>query len=103
MYAVIETGGKQHRVTVGQQLQVEKIEAEAGASVTFDKVLLVGEGESVAVGQPYVKSAKVSAKIIEQGRGKKINIIKFKRRKHHMKRQGHQQLLTKLEIIDISA
>ncbi|MEM9242974.1 MAG: 50S ribosomal protein L21 [Pseudomonadota bacterium] len=103
MYAVIETGGKQQRVTVGQCLKIEKLDVEAGAAVDFDKVLLVGEGENIKLGQPYVANGKVSAKVLAHGRGKKINIVKFKRRKHHLKRQGHRQDFTQVEITDIKS
>jgi len=103
MYAVIQTGGKQYRVSEGDVLRVEKIKAEEGDSVDLDKVLMVGEGESVNVGTPYIEGGKVTATIKAQGRGKKIKIIKFKRRKHHMKRQGHRQSYTVLEITGISA
>jgi large subunit ribosomal protein L21 len=101
MYAVIKTGGKQYRVTEGQTLKVESIVAEVGASVDIDKVLMVGEGESVKVGAPYLDGSKVTAKVVEHGRHKKIHIIKFKRRKHHQKRTGHRQNYTELEITGI--
>jgi large subunit ribosomal protein L21 len=101
MYAVIKTGGKQYRVSQGSKLTVEKLEAETDANVEFSEVLMVGEGENVTFGQPFVNGAKVIAKVLEQGRGKKINIIKLKRRKHYMRRMGHRQWLTKLEIIEI--
>lgn len=101
MYAVIKTGGKQYRVTEGQTLKVEKLPAEVGESLDIDKVLMVGEGESVKVGAPYLDGSKVTAKVIDQGRNKKINIIKFKRRKHHQKRTGHRQDYTELEITGI--
>jgi len=103
MYAVIQTGGKQYRVSEGDVLRVEKLNTEEGASVDLDKVLMVGEGESVTVGQPYVDGSKVTATVKAHGRGKKVKIIKFKRRKHHMKRQGHRQSYTELEITGISA
>jgi large subunit ribosomal protein L21 len=102
MYAVVQTGGKQYRVTEGATLRVEKIKADEGASVELDKVLMVGEGESVKIGTPYVKGGKVTATVKSHGRGKKVNILKFKRRKHHMKRQGHRQWYTELEITGIS-
>ena len=102
MYAVIQTGGKQYRVTEGANLRVEKIDAEEGASVELDKVLMIGEGEDVKVGAPYVEGGKVTATVKAHGRGKKVNIIKFKRRKHHMKRQGHRQWYTELEITGIT-
>ena len=102
MYAVVQTGGKQYRVTEGATLRVEKIKADEGASVELDKVLMVGEGDSVRIGTPYVEGGKVTATVKSHGRGKKVNILKFKRRKHHMKRQGHRQWYTELEITGIS-
>ncbi|MGD9096284.1 MAG: 50S ribosomal protein L21 [Chromatiales bacterium] len=102
MYAVVQTGGKQYRVTEGATLRVEKIKADEGSSVELDKVLMVGEGESVKIGTPYVEGGKVTATVKSHGRGKKVNILKFKRRKHHMKRQGHRQWYTELEITGIS-
>jgi large subunit ribosomal protein L21 len=102
MYAVVQTGGKQYRVTEGATLRVEKIKADEGSSVELDKVLMVGEGESVKIGTPYVEGGKVTATVKSHGRGKKVNILKFRRRKHHMKRQGHRQWYTELEITGIS-
>jgi len=102
MYAVIQSGGKQHRVSEGQVVRLEKIDAEKGASIDFDKVLLVGEGADLALGAPYLDGAKVSAEIVEHGRGKKVKIVKFKRRKHHMKRMGHRQWFTEVKITGIS-
>jgi large subunit ribosomal protein L21 len=103
MYAVIQSGGKQHRVQEGEVVRLEKIEQETGATVEFDKVLLVADGEDVKIGAPYVEGAKVSAEVVAHGRGKKINIIKFKRRKHHMKHQGHRQWYTEVRIKGIQA
>lgn len=103
MYAVIESGGKQHRVTEGEVLRLEKLEAATGETVDFDKVLLVGEGESVRIGTPYVEGSSVTAEVVAQGRDKKVNIIKFKRRKHHMKHQGHRQWFTEVRITGIKA
>ncbi|RMH39836.1 MAG: 50S ribosomal protein L21 [Gammaproteobacteria bacterium] len=103
MYAVIQSGGKQHRVKEGDVVRLEKIEQETGATVEFDKVLLVSDGENVKVGAPYVEGAKVAAEIVTHGRGKKVRIIKFKRRKHHMKRQGHRQWYTEVRITGIKA
>jgi large subunit ribosomal protein L21 len=103
MYAVIQTGGKQYRVAEGDTLRVEKLGAETGASVDLDKVLLVADGDNVKVGAPYVEGGKVSATVKAHGRGKKVKIVKFKRRKHHLKRQGHRQWYTELEITGISA
>jgi large subunit ribosomal protein L21 len=101
MYAVIQTGGKQYRVAKGQVLKIEKLEADLGTEIQFDQVLLVGEGESVQVGAPLLKNKKVVAKVLEQGRHKKIKIIKFRRRKHFDKQMGHRQYFTKVEITDI--
>jgi large subunit ribosomal protein L21 len=101
MYAVFSTGGKQYRAATGDIIKVEKLEAEKGATVELDQVLLVGEGEDVKVGTPLVEGGKVLARVVEHGRGDKIKIIKFKRRKHHMKTMGHRQYFTKLEITGI--
>jgi large subunit ribosomal protein L21 len=101
MYAVIQTGGKQYRVTEGETLRVEKLNADEGASVDLDKVLMIGEGDDVKIGAPYIDGGKVTATVKSHGRGKKVTIIKFRRRKHHMKRQGHRQWYTELEITAI--
>lgn len=103
MYAVISTGGKQYRVQEGDVLRVEKLDAEQGSNVDFDKLLMVGAGETVSIGSPYVEGAQVSAEIQSHGRAKKIDIIKFKRRKHHRKQMGHRQSYTELLIKKISA
>ena len=103
MYAVIQTGGKQYRVAEGSTLKIEKLAADEGASVELDKVLMVADGDSVTVGTPYVEGGKVVATVKAHGRGKKVNIIKFRRRKHHMKRQGHRQAYTEIEVTGISA
>ncbi|MES9906654.1 MAG: 50S ribosomal protein L21 [Sedimenticola sp.] len=103
MYAVIQTGGKQYRVSEGDTLKVEKLNNEEGAAIELDKVLMVADGEDIKVGTPYVDGGKVAATVKSHGRGKKIKIIKFKRRKHHLKRQGHRQWYTELEITGISA
>lgn len=103
MYAVIQSGGKQHRVVEGQTLRLEKIEVEAGSAVEFDKVLMVGAGESIKVGAPFVEGGKVTAEVITHGRGDKIKIMKFRRRKHSMKQQGHRQWFTEVKITGISA
>jgi len=102
MYAVIQSGGKQHRVSEGQIVRLEKIEAEKGATIEFDKVLAVGEGADLVVGAPYVDGAKVAGEVIDQGRGKKIKIVKFRRRKHHRKQMGHRQWYTEVKITSIS-
>jgi len=103
MYAVIQTGGKQYRVAQGDTLKVEKIAAEAGAVVELDKVLMVADGEDIKVGKPYLNGGRVTATIKSHGRGKKVKIIKFRRRKHHLKHQGHRQWFTELEVTDINA
>ena len=103
MYAVIATGGKQYRVAEGDVIRVEKLSAEAGASVDFDKVLLVGEGVNVKVGAPYIEGGKVSATVKAHGRGKKVTIVKLRRRKHHRKQAGHRQDYTEVQITGISA
>ncbi|QVL51067.1 MAG: 50S ribosomal protein L21 [Thiocapsa sp.] len=103
MYAVIQTGGKQYRVSEGDTVKVEKIVAEQGAVVDFDQVLLVADGDDIKVGKPYVEGGKVSATVESHGRGKKVMIVKFRRRKHHLKRQGHRQSFTALKITAISA
>ena len=103
MYAVIVTGGKQYKVAEGEFLKVEKLEVGAGETITFDRVLLVANGEDVKIGAPVVDGAKVTAEVVSQGRHDKIRIIKFRRRKHHMKRQGHRQWFTEIKITGIQA
>ncbi|GAB1258455.1 50S ribosomal protein L21 [Aurantivibrio plasticivorans] len=103
MYAVIEAGGKQHRVTEGEVLKIEKIKnVEAGATVDFDKVLLVAKDGDVKIGAPVVEGAKVTAEVVSIGRHEKVKIIKFRRRKHSMKRQGHRQWYTEIKITGIT-
>ena len=101
MYAVIKTGGKQYRVEEGDVVRIEKIEVATGESVDFDQVLLVANGDDVKVGQPVVDGAKVTAEVLEQGRHKKVKIIKFRRRKHHRKQQDHRQWYTAVKITGI--
>lgn len=103
MHAVIKTGGKQYRVKPGDILKVEKLDVEDGSQVEFDQVLMVSSDSGVKIGAPLVAGAKVTASIVGHGRGKKIRIIKFKRRKHHLKRQGHRQSFTQVQITDIAA
>ena len=102
MYAVIVTGGKQYRVAQGETLRVEKLEADVGAAVKFDQVLLVGSGDGINVGAPLVGGASVAAKVVAHGRADKVRIIKFRRRKHHQKSMGHRQHYTEIEITGIS-
>lgn len=101
MYAVLVTGGKQYRVAQGETLRVEKLEAEAGNSITFDNILMLGDGDGITVGDA-LKGASVTAKVVGHGRADKVRIIKFRRRKHHMKQQGHRQHYTEIEITGIS-
>jgi large subunit ribosomal protein L21 len=103
MYAIVATGGKQYRVKEGEKLRIEKLTAEAGDTVELDKVLLVGEGEDVKVGAPYLEGAKVTAKVAANGRGDKVKIVKFRRRKHSRKQMGHRQSYTEIEITGITA
>ncbi|MFO1397250.1 MAG: 50S ribosomal protein L21 [Burkholderiales bacterium] len=98
MYAVIKTGGKQYKVAPGEKLKVEQIPADVGAEVILDQVLLVGEGESVRLGQPIVAGATVKATVVSHGRGEKVKIFKMRRRKHYQKHQGHRQNYTELKI-----
>ena len=103
MYAVFISGGKQHRVEEGEVLRLEKIEEETGKTIEFDQVLMVGAGSDVNIGTPVVAGAKVKAEVLSHGRADKVTIIKFRRRKHHMKRQGHRQWYTEVKITGISA
>lgn len=103
MYAVIQSGGKQHRVTEGETLKLEKLEAATGEQVDFNEVLMVVDGETVKVGAPYVEGGKVTAEVVSHGRGDKVKIIKFRRRKHHRKQAGHRQWFTEVKITGISA
>jgi large subunit ribosomal protein L21 len=98
MYAIIETGGKQYRVSQGDTIIVEKLPAEVGTTITLDKVHLVNTGDTVRVGTPYVSGAKVLAKVVEHGRGKKIVVFKYKPKKNYHRKQGHRQPYTKLTI-----
>ena len=103
MYAVIKTGGKQYRVTEGDVLRVEKLEADAGSSVKFDQVLLVADGDDVKVGAPMLKGGSVSGEVVSQGRNRKIEVIKFKRRKDYQRHYGHRQHYTEVRITGIKA
>ncbi|MDP0560859.1 MAG: 50S ribosomal protein L21 [Candidatus Endonucleobacter sp. (ex Gigantidas childressi)] len=103
MYAVIRTGGKQYRITEGETLKVEKLEIAAGERVELNDVLLVADGDNLKVGAPILDGAKVTAEVVSHGRGAKIRIIKFRRRKHHRKQMGHRQWFTELKITGIEA
>jgi large subunit ribosomal protein L21 len=103
MYAVIVTGGKQYKVREGERLRVEKLPATAGETVEFDQVLMVSDGDAVKVGRPYLDGGRVSATVNAHGRGDKINVIKFKRRKNYLRRMGHRQSFTEVTITGIAA
>ena len=103
MYAVIATGGKQYRVSEGTIVRVEKLDADAGASVEFNQVLLVGEGTDVAVGTPYVTGARVMATIQVHGKADTVGITKFRRRKHYLRQKGHRQPYTEIKVTGITA
>ena len=101
MHAVIKSGGKQYRVAAGDKLNLETLAGDIGAEVRFEQVLMVGEGDDVAIGKPFVDGAAVTARVLEHGRGDKIRVIKFKRRKHYKRTMGHRQNYTRVEITDI--
>ena len=103
MYAVIATGGKQYKVTQGETLRVEKLEGEEGSTVKLDNVLMVADGDKVEVGAPTLDKATVTAKITAHGRGDKVEIIKFRRRKHSRRQMGHRQSYTEIEVTEIKA
>jgi large subunit ribosomal protein L21 len=103
MYAVIQSGGKQHRVSKGEQIQLEKLDGAEGDKITFDDVLLVKDGDRLLVGTPNVDGANVSGKIVAHGKDKKINVFTYKRRKNYARRLGHRQQFTCVEITTISA
>jgi large subunit ribosomal protein L21 len=98
MYAVIKTGGKQYLVTTGEKLKIEQIPADVGSQITLDQVLMVGEGESVKVGNPLVAGATVTATVVSHGRGVKVKIFKLRRRKHYQRTQGHRQNYTEIRV-----
>ncbi len=102
MYAVIKTGGKQYRVKEGDVLKVEMLPGDVGSEINFAEVLMTADGDNVTVGTPMIANAAVKAQVMEQGRHKKIKIIKFRRRKHHMKHMGHRQYYTQVKITAIS-
>jgi large subunit ribosomal protein L21 len=103
MYAVIVSGGKQHRVIEGETLKLEKLEAATGDTVEFDQVLMVGGGDVVKIGTPVVEGGKVTAEVVAHGRHKKVKIVKFNRRKHYRNETGHRQWFTEVKITGISA
>lgn len=101
MYAVFRSGGKQYRATKGDVLRLEKIEAEEGATVSFDEVMLVGEGSDVTVGTPLVEGTSVSGKVVRQGKTRKVNVVKFRRRQNYLRQGTHRQQFTEVEITEI--
>jgi large subunit ribosomal protein L21 len=103
MYAVIATGGKQYRVEKDGVLRIEKLDAEAGSTVEFGEVLLIADGDKITVGKPRVAGAKVSATIESHGKGDKVTIVKFRRRKHYLRQKGHRQHYTQVRVTGISA
>lgn len=102
MYAVIKSGGKQHRVQPGEVLQLEKLDVETGITVDFDEVMMIGEGENIQIGAPFVEGGKVSAEVLSHGRAKKVTIVKMRRRKHYRRQAGHRQHYTEVKITDIT-
>ncbi len=103
MYAVFRSGGKQYRAAKGDVLRVEKIDGDEGATVQFDEVLLVGEGSDVKVGNPTISGSSVSAKVLRQGKTRKVSVVKFKRRQNYLRQGSHRQFFTEVEITDIGA
>ncbi|GAB4179187.1 MAG: 50S ribosomal protein L21 [Wenzhouxiangellaceae bacterium] len=101
MYAVFKTGGKQYKAAAGEVIRVEKLDAAPGGSIELDEVLMIADGDQIRVGAPTIEGGKVIAEVVGHGRGEKIHIIKFRRRKHHMKRMGHRQYYTELKITAI--
>ena len=102
MYAVIKSGGKQHRVEPGEVLRLEKLDASEGETVNFDEVMMIGEGENIQIGTPFVDGGAVTAEVVSHGRGEKITIIKMRRRKHYRRQAGHRQSFTEVKIKEIS-
>jgi large subunit ribosomal protein L21 len=98
MYAVIKAGGKQYRVSPGENIKIEQVAADVGSTILLDEVLMVADGESVTLGAPTVAGAKVSATVVAHGRGPKVRIFKMRRRKHYMKTQGHRQNYTEIRV-----
>jgi large subunit ribosomal protein L21 len=103
MYAVLATGGKQFKVQEGQSFRIEKIEGEVGSSVSFDKVLLYSDGQTVSIGKPYLDHIKVEGHIIQQGKARKVVVFKYKRRNRYRRKQGHRQEFTSIQVDHIRA
>ena len=102
MYAVFRSGGKQYRASKGEVLRLEKLDADEGANVSFDEVLLVGEGKDIKVGSPLLSGGSVSGKVLKQGKSKKVSVVKFKRRQNYLRQHTHRQFFTEVEITGIS-
>lgn len=101
MYAVFRTGGKQYRASKGERLKLERIDADEGANISFDEVLLVGEGSDIKLGSPLIEGMAVDARVLAQGKSRKVNVVKFRRRQNYLRRHTHRQFFTEVEIIDI--
>ena len=101
MFAVIQTGGKQYRVSEGSVLRIEKLPADAGATVEFGEVLLVGDGDSIKLGKPFLDGAKVTATVQSHGKAAKVRIVKFRRRKHYLRQKNHRQPFTEVKVTGI--
>ncbi|XOV90360.1 MAG: 50S ribosomal protein L21 [Pseudomonadota bacterium] len=102
MYAVIKSGGKQHRVEPGEVVKLEKLNVEVGSTVDFNEVMMIGEGENITIGTPFVEGGKVTAEVMANGRARKVNIVKMRRRKHYRRQAGHRQAFTQVKIKEIS-
>jgi large subunit ribosomal protein L21 len=102
MYAVIKTGGKQYRVKEGDVIKLETLPGDVGAQIEFSEVMMLTDGDAVTIGAPFIQKALVKAEVLSHGRHKKVKIIKFRRRKHHMKHMGHRQNYTQVKITAIS-
>jgi large subunit ribosomal protein L21 len=103
MYAVIQTGGKQYRVSAGEKLKIERIAGDVGQEIVLDRVLLVADGDALKMGAPLLAGARVKAKVLKHGRGEKLRIFKLNRRKHYRRTQGHRQNYTEIEILGIAS
>ena len=104
MYAIVKTGGKQYKVAPGDIIKLEKLSGDEGQSIEFNEILMVSDDkDQVKIGKPFVEGAKVTAEVVEHGRLKKVEILKFKRRKQYMKRMGHRQSFTAVKITEIAA
>lgn len=102
MFAVFDSGGKQHRVTEGEVVRIERLEGDLGDNIEFERVLIVAEGDNVSIGSPYLDGGKVTGEVVGQGRDEKVRIVKFKRRKNYLRRAGHRQYFTEVKITGIT-